>query len=89
MADLISVIKTFAITAVIVLMMQVHVSGITIESHAEQFLQRSGVAQYVQSVAAGGAMAVSTFFTSVKSGVIKSWDGFQKGSEQNNFRNFS
>lgn len=76
------IFKNFVITAIIVLLLQVHVAGLTIENRVENFLQKSGVAVYVQGIAAGGALAISNFSASIKQGVMSSWEGFRQGSEQ-------
>jgi len=76
------VLKCFFFTALLVVLMQIKVGGNTVENHSFRWLQKSGVSQYIQSVAAGGAMALRQGFTSTKHMVTNMVDGFHQGSEE-------
>lgn len=81
MEELKFVLKCFLFTALLVVLMQIKVGGSSVENHSFRWLQKSGVSQYVQSVAAGGAMALRRGFTATKNMVTSMTDGFHQGSE--------
>ena len=58
MSELMFVLKAFAMAAIITVFMQVKVGTQTLESQAEDFLQRSTVATYLQGVASGAALMI-------------------------------
>lgn len=64
------VLKSFLLTVILVVAMQVKVGNSSLEQHSQWWLQNSSVSIYVQSVAAGGALAIRNLFFSVKSGVM-------------------
>lgn len=80
MSELLFVIKSFVFTMAIIVLMQVKVGNASIERHSQWFLQKSEASLYVQSVAAGGALALKNLFFSVKSGVMDTADSFRQGS---------
>lgn len=82
MEELKFVLKTLAFTMVLIVLAQVKVGGATIESYTFRFLQKSTVSQYIQSAAAGGAMALKNLTVHVKDGVVSTVDGFQEGSHE-------
>ncbi|MNJ93529.1 hypothetical protein D3C87_112110 [compost metagenome] len=82
MEELKFVLKCFLFTALLVVMMQVKVGGTSLEQHSYRWLQRSTVSQYIQSVAAGGAMALRNLSYSVKDGVASTVDGFREGASE-------
>lgn len=82
MEELKFVLKCFFFTALLVVMMQVKVGGASIEQHSFRWLQKSTVSQYVQSAAAGGAMALRNLAGSLKDGVASSVDGFREGASE-------
>ena len=53
MRDIWFVLKMLVITAIVVLLLQIHVGSRTVESRAYSFLQSSPVSYYVQKVATG------------------------------------
>jgi ABC-type sulfate transport system permease component len=71
MSELMFVVKSFIITVVLVVAMQVKVGDSSLESFSQAWLKKSSVSVYVQSVAAGGVLALKNLFYSVKSGVEK------------------
>jgi hypothetical protein len=81
MSELMFVIKSLVITAVLTMFMQVRVGNSSLEQQSQWFLQRSPASVYVQSVAAGGALALRNLFTSVKNGVTGSVDSYRQGSK--------
>lgn len=58
MMDFLFFVKTFALTLVIVLVMQIQVGNKSIENHALGFVQSSTVVSPLNSVAAGGAKLI-------------------------------
>lgn len=86
MEELKFVLKCFACTALLIVLMQVKVGGASIENHSFLWLQNSTVSQYIQSAAAGGAMALRNFGRSVKDGVASTVDGFQEGAHEKAIR---
>lgn len=86
MEDLKFVLKCFAFTAVLVILMQVRVSGHSIEAYTFHWLRKSTVSQYIQGAAAGGAMALRNLGSSVKSSVTQAANGFNEGSSERAIR---
>lgn len=86
MEELKFVLKTFVFTCLLIVLMQVKVAGGTIESHSFHWLQRSTVSQWIQSAAAGGAMALRNLGHHVKEGVASTVDGFQDGAHEKAIR---
>ncbi len=82
MEELKFVLKTFAFTCLLIVLMQVKVGGASIESHSFRWLQHSTVSQWIQSAAAGGAMAIKNLSGHVKDGVVSTVDGFQEGAHE-------
>ncbi|WP_413559302.1 hypothetical protein [Bdellovibrio sp. HCB209] len=82
MEELKFVLKTLAFTMLLIVLAQVKVGGASIESYTFRWLQRSTVSQYIQSAAAGGAMALKNLSGHVKDGVVSTVDGFQEGSHE-------
>ena len=58
MMDFFFFVKTFALTVLIVLLMQIQVGGKSVESHALGWVQSSAVVSPLNSVAGGGAKLV-------------------------------
>lgn len=82
MEELKFVLKCFLFTALLVVLMQVKVGGASIEAYSFHWLRKSTVSQYIQSVAAGGAMAIRNLGGKVKEGVVSTVDGFQEGASE-------
>ncbi len=82
MNELFFVLKCLVFTAVVVIFMQLKVGGTTIEGRTYRWLQRSGVSVYLQSVAAGGALAIKNLSVAVKDGVVGTVDDFQHGASE-------
>ncbi|MBO9666582.1 MAG: hypothetical protein J7501_07175 [Bdellovibrio sp.] len=76
------VLKTLVFTMLLIVLAQVKVGGNSIESYTFRWLQRSTVSQYIQSAAAGGAMALRNLAGHVKDGVASTVDGFQEGAHE-------
>ncbi|MBV2168197.1 MAG: hypothetical protein KUL82_05765 [Bdellovibrio sp.] len=86
MEELKFVLKCFCFTALLIVLMQVKVGGASIEAHSFRWLQRSTVSQYIQSAAAGGAMAIRNLGQTLKDGVASTVDGFQEGAHEKAIR---
>ncbi|MBX2987988.1 MAG: hypothetical protein KF802_08820 [Bdellovibrionaceae bacterium] len=69
MGELVFVLRCLALTAAIVTFSQLQVRGESIEDHVDQAFRASKAAQWVQSAATGGALAIQNAFNSVKNGV--------------------
>lgn len=82
MSELFFVLKCLVFTAILVIAMQVRVGGQSLESRAYHWLQKSDVSQYVQSVAAGGAMAIRNLGSSVKSAAATTANSFNEGAAE-------
>lgn len=82
MEELKFVMKCLFFTALVTIFMQVKIGSQSIENHTYRWLQSSKVSQYLQSTAAGGAMALRSFGLSLKDGIASSVDSFQDGAQQ-------
>jgi hypothetical protein len=86
MDELKFVLKCLAFTALLVVLMQVKVRGYSVEAYSFHWLRTSKVSHYMQSVAAGGAMAVRSLGHTVKDGVANTVEGFNEGSSEKAIR---
>ncbi len=82
MSEFMFVVKCFVFTAILVVMMQLRVGGASIESYSFHWLRKSTVSLYIQSVAAGGAMALRSLGSTVKDGVTGTVNSFQQGASE-------
>ena len=82
MEELKFVLKSLVFTMILVMMMQIRLGSATIESHTFRWLRHSTVSQYIQSAAAGGAMALRRFGGSLQENVSSTWSGFQEGAHE-------
>ncbi|MFM6930249.1 MAG: hypothetical protein ACKOX6_17410 [Bdellovibrio sp.] len=80
------VLKTLVFTMLLIVLAQVKIGGASIESYTFRWLQRSTVSEYIQSAAAGGAMALRNLAGHVKDGVASTVDGFQEGAHDKAIR---
>jgi ABC-type sulfate transport system permease component len=69
MSELLFVLKSFFLTVLLVIAMQIKVGSSSLEQYTQWWLQKSSVSVYVQTVAAGGALALKNLIFSVKSTV--------------------
>ncbi|GIL18789.1 MAG: hypothetical protein BroJett040_25400 [Oligoflexia bacterium] len=53
-------IKALFAAAILTIILQMKVSGRTLESHGQEWLENSSVSQYLRKVAGGAALAVSS-----------------------------
>lgn len=86
MEELKFVVKCFVFTMVLVILMQVKVGGYSAEAHTFHWLRKSTISQYIQSAAAGGAMALRSLGRTVKDGVANTVDGYQEGAHEKAIR---
>lgn len=86
MEELKFVLKCFACTALLIVLMQVKVGGVSVETHSFRWLRTSTVSQYIQSTAAGGAMALRNLGFSLKEGIASTVEGFQEGAHEKAIR---
>lgn len=86
MEELKFVAKCFVFTMLLIVLLQVKVGGYSLEAHSFHWLRKSTISQYIQSAAAGGAMALRNLGRSVKDGVASSVDGFQEGAHEKAIR---
>ena len=80
------VLKCLLVTCLIVVAMQIRISGRSIESQTFRWLRYSEVSKYVQGVAAGGVMALRRLTNSVGDGISNTIDGFQEGQHEKAIR---
>jgi hypothetical protein len=78
MNELMFTIKTLLMAALLVTLMQIRVSGVTIEKSAEDWLETSSVAHFVQGAAAGGVLAVRDLYRSI----LEVWTGNSNSVQQ-------
>jgi hypothetical protein len=81
MSELLFVIKCLIITVLLTVAMQVRMGNSTVEQQSQWFLQKSPTSVYIQTVAAGGALALRNIFTSVKNGITGSVESYREGSK--------
>lgn len=82
MEELKFVVKCLVFTMLFVVLMQVKVGRTSIENYSFHWLRTSTVSQYIQSAAAGGAMALRNLGVSLKNAVNNTVNGYQEGSHQ-------
>ena len=80
--ELLYSLKCLALTAVLLVLMQLKVGGYSIEARVHHWFQTSKVSLYVQSVAAGGILAGKNLVVTVKNGIAGTVDSYQRGSEE-------
>lgn len=81
MNEFIYSLKCLFFTIILIIAMQLKIGGRTIESMSYEWLRYSKVSVYIQSVAAGGALAIKNLTTKVKDGVAGTVDSFHEGAE--------
>lgn len=86
MEELKFVVRCLVFTMLMVVIMQVKVGGYSIEAHSFHWLRKSTISQYIQSAAAGGAMALRNLGRTVKDGVASTIDGYQEGAHEKAIR---
>ncbi|UOF00308.1 hypothetical protein [Bdellovibrio reynosensis] len=86
MEELKYILKCFCFTALLIVLMQVKVGGTSMEEHSFRWLRSSTVSEYIQSAAAGGAMALRSLGKTLKDGVENTVSGFQEGAHQKAIR---
>lgn len=82
MSEFVFAAKCLLSTIIIVVAMQLRISGVSVEDRAFHWFRKSSVSLYVQSVAAGGVAAVKNLATSVKDGVAGTVDSYKEGAEE-------
>ncbi len=65
MSELIFALKTLLISALLITLMQVKISGNTMESYTQSWLVNSGVAHFIQGAATGGILACRDLYKSI------------------------
>ncbi len=71
MSELIFAIKTLLISALLVSLMQVKISGVSMENHTQSWLENSSVAHFIQGAATGGVLAFRDLYKSITA----AWQG--------------
>jgi hypothetical protein len=82
MTEFVFAMKCLISTIAIVVMMQLKISGVSIEDRAFHWFRRSPTSLYVQSVAAGGVYVLRNLSTSVKDGVAGTSNSFKQGAAE-------
>ncbi len=65
MADVLFVLKSFLVTFILIVLMQIQVGENTIESHAQAWLRESSIVHTLRGVAHGGVKLLSEGYQSV------------------------
>jgi hypothetical protein len=78
MSDFIFVVKCFIYTLVIAFLMQIKVSGISIEARAEHYLKGSQLTEYLQDASRGGARLLQDGYSRAKDFVSDSTRAFRE-----------
>lgn len=81
MSELFFVVKSLFLTVILVVAMQVKVGEASLEQYSQHWLQKSSVSIYIQSVAAGGALALKNLFFNVKSSVTGTVESYRQGAK--------
>ncbi len=76
------VLKCLVFTMLLIVLMQVKVGTSSIEIHSLRWLQHSSVSQYIQSAAAGGAMALRNLGYSIRDAARNTAAGFNEGAHE-------
>jgi hypothetical protein len=76
------VVKTFLFSCLLIIFMQVKVGGGSIEGYSYRWLRHSPVSLWIQSAAAGGALAIRNLGSQVKEGLSGTMDDYQKVSPE-------
>lgn len=84
MSDAIFVIKCFVLAVGLAFVMQMKISGVTIESKMDSFIRTSKVASHLQDAAAGGAMILQETYYTTKNFVLDSTKSFRQGESKGN-----
>lgn len=79
-------LKVLISAMLITMLMQIKVGNQRIEQRLSGFLKHSPASEFVQSAAAGGALALRNMFQSVQSGAKNTLEGFQEGAENKAIR---
>ncbi len=82
MEELRFIIKCFVFTSLLVILTQVKVGNHSIEAYTFHWLRKSPASQYIQSAAAGGAMAMRNLAFGAKDAVASTVEGFQEGAHE-------
>jgi hypothetical protein len=86
MSDFMFVMKCFLYTLLISFLMQIKVSGITLEARAEQFLKNSQVTVYLQDASSGGARLLQEGYRSTKNFVMDQAGSFRSSAKSNEIK---
>lgn len=79
-------LKVLVAAMLLTVLMQIRIGNQRIEARLTEFLKYSPVSEFVQSAAAGGALALRNMAQSVQSGAKSTIDGFQEGAESKAIR---
>lgn len=74
--------KCLLFSALIISLMQVRINNITLETKAMNWLETSAVAEYIQTSATGGVLAVKNFYQSLQEGFIGAPHSYKKGHQE-------
>lgn len=83
MAEVMLAVRLFAATLVIAFLMQIKVSGVSIESHLDVFMRTSIVTSYLQDAAQGGSQLIQRSYQASKKFVLDSTRTLGPGLQTN------
>lgn len=82
MSEFFFVLKCMLFTVLLVFVMQIKIGGTSLEDYSQWWLKKSSVSIYLQSVAAGGVLAVRNLTKTVKDSVSGTYDSYHQSSRQ-------
>ncbi len=84
MSDFVFVLKCLVFTLILGFLMQIKISGMSIEARAESLLRNSEINNYLQDASAGGARLVQEGYVATKNFVMDSTRSFRSSESNEN-----
>jgi hypothetical protein len=84
MSDFIFAVKCLIYTLLLTFLMQIKISGISIEARTEHYLRDSKLTVYLQDVSMGGARMLQDGYYMTKNFVLDSTRSFRSSESQEN-----
>lgn len=82
MSEAIMVLKTFLFSILLLMLLQVKIGGSSLEAKTNYLATKSSLALYLQSAAAGGALAIRNFSIQMKSTITGTVDSYKQGASE-------
>lgn len=84
MSEALFVLKCLAVTIVLAFLMQMKISGNTVEAKLDRLIHNSGATAYLQDAAAGGMALARDGYYATKNFIVDSTSSIGKGESQYN-----